>query len=321
MNYKKIAMRRALQTLALLGLLGAGGAWGQAGDTLSKVRDSGVINLGVRANAAPMSFAANGSYSGYMVEVCRAVVGAILPSARINYVPMLGQARTNLLDIGQIDIECADTEDVPSRRRDMSFSTPVLFSTARLITSNKLRISRLSELGGASVAFLQGTVTERMLREKLTGNANFQPVYSTNGWADVLNMVLSGRADAGVMFNLTLVRLVAEANANNQVNWVDEPVGPMVPVAITLRKDDVRFQSAIDGALANLAANKQLQQMYGRWFQGRLENGMVMSMSPNEATRQLLGAANSQAGGSNSQQLPSTQRDDPKVFGRSARGG
>jgi glutamate/aspartate transport system substrate-binding protein len=298
-----------------------GAARAQAGDTLAEIKDSGLVSMGVRSNVVPLSFASpDGAspYTGYMVDVCRSVMRAIMPNARTSYVEVSPQTRMSMMEKGLLDMECGGTADVASRRTQVAFSTPVLLPAARLVTSNKLRIKRVDELNTAVVVVLNGTTFDKVLRNRLGDRAAFQAVYAAS-WKQALDMVLSGQADAMVADDFILARLLAEANANEQVNWVDEPVVASDPIAIMLPKDDRQFKSAVDAALANMVASKELVQLYNRWFKSKLDNGLSMNMPPSAQMRQLLGlpAAPASTGASQG----ATGRDDPKVFGRGARGG
>ena len=46
-------------------------------DTLSKIKSTGIVNIGVRINADPFSYYENGQSHGYMVELCNNVVEEI----------------------------------------------------------------------------------------------------------------------------------------------------------------------------------------------------------------------------------------------------
>ncbi len=59
----------------ILGVLVGGSAMA---DTLGRVRDSGVIKLGFREDAAPFSFRDSiGEPAGYTVDLCRAIAAAV----------------------------------------------------------------------------------------------------------------------------------------------------------------------------------------------------------------------------------------------------
>ena len=61
---------------ALLGLAAAGAA--QAADTLSKIKESGAVTMGVRESSGALSYTlGDGKYVGFHTEVCERVLADI----------------------------------------------------------------------------------------------------------------------------------------------------------------------------------------------------------------------------------------------------
>ena len=63
-------MKKQLWAFAVCALA-AGGAFAQANDTISKVKNSGTITVGVRESSGALSYAlGDGKFGGFHVEVC-----------------------------------------------------------------------------------------------------------------------------------------------------------------------------------------------------------------------------------------------------------
>jgi putrescine:ornithine antiporter len=119
------------EALAQAGRAAQPPAAGRPGTTLDRIRETGVIRLGFRADARPFSFRdEQGNAAGYSVELCQAVADRIkaepgLESATVVWVPVEAADRFRAIQQGRIDLLCgADTETL-ARRAEASFSIPV----------------------------------------------------------------------------------------------------------------------------------------------------------------------------------------------------
>lgn len=66
-------MKHTLLALALAGL-----AFGAQADTLTKIKDSGSVTMGVRESSGALSYTlGDGKYVGYHVELCERVLKTI----------------------------------------------------------------------------------------------------------------------------------------------------------------------------------------------------------------------------------------------------
>src|SRR3954467_6387397 len=87
----------------------AGTAFAQAGDTIAKVKASGVVTMGVRDSSGALSYTlGDGKYTGYHVEICQRVVEALEKAAgrklEVRYQPVTSQNRIPLVQNGTVDL-------------------------------------------------------------------------------------------------------------------------------------------------------------------------------------------------------------------------
>ncbi len=122
---------RTLPALLLLTLLAAplaAGAQDKAAappppkiDTLKRIRDTGVLTLGVRETSVPFSYLdAQKEPQGYSVDLCMRVADAIkgelkLSKLDVKFVPVSSSNRIPALVEGRIDLECGSTTNTRER--------------------------------------------------------------------------------------------------------------------------------------------------------------------------------------------------------------
>src|SRR3982750_915698 len=90
-------MKKHLMALAI-GALAAGAAFAQANDTLAKVKQTGLITMGVRDTSGALSYTlGDGKYAGYHVEICERIIANVEKAAgrklQIRYQPVTSQNR------------------------------------------------------------------------------------------------------------------------------------------------------------------------------------------------------------------------------------
>src|SRR5688572_20461535 len=78
-----------------------------AASTLDRVRDSGVLRIGYRADAKPYSYRnEHGQAAGYIVDLCTEVAVELGPNVRAEYVLVPPDDRFEAVRDGRIDILC-----------------------------------------------------------------------------------------------------------------------------------------------------------------------------------------------------------------------
>src|SRR4029453_8677267 len=96
--------------------------------TLKKIKDSGAIAIGYRDSAVPFSFVGTDqSPTGYSIDLCRHVVGALqqslgLPKLQIKWVGVTSDTRITAVAGGSVDLECGSTTHTLSRQEQVDFS-------------------------------------------------------------------------------------------------------------------------------------------------------------------------------------------------------
>src|SRR3954451_13219083 len=101
--------------MMIAGFVAAGTA--EAGPTLDKVKNNGVLTCGVSTGVAGFSLAdSQGRFAGIDVDTCKAIAAAVFgDGSKTKFVPLTAQQRFTALQSGEVDVLTRNTTDTLSR--------------------------------------------------------------------------------------------------------------------------------------------------------------------------------------------------------------
>ncbi len=239
-------------------------------DTLSKVKDSGVVTMGVRDSSGALSYTlGDGKYAGYHVEVCQRIIGnlekAVGKKLEVKYQSVTSQNRIPLVQNGTVDIECGSTTNNTARQKDVAFVVTTYVEEVRIAVKGASGINSIAQLNGKNVATTTGTTSVQLLRKHERANGvDFKEVFGKDH-ADSFLLLESGRADAFVMDGQILAGNIATSKNPADFKIVGEVLN-VEPIAIMIRKDDPAFKKLADDTVAGLAKSGELAKIYDKWF-------------------------------------------------------
>jgi len=255
----------AAATLALF----AGAA--QAADTLTKIKETGTVSMGVRESSGALSYTlGDGKYAGFHVELCQRVLADIqkkmgLAKLDIKYQPVTSQNRIPLVQNGTVDIECGSTTNNAARQKDVAFAVTTYVEEVRIAVKANSGITGIAQLNGKNVATTTGTTSVQLLRKhERAANVNFNEVFGKDH-ADSFLLLESGRADAFVMDGQILAGSISKAKNPADFRIVGEVLA-VEPIAIMMRKDDPAFKKAVDESLTAMMKSGDVAKLYDKWF-------------------------------------------------------
>jgi glutamate/aspartate transport system substrate-binding protein len=261
-------MKKVLLTLVVAAA--CGGAFAQANDTIAKVKNSGVITMGVRDSSGALSYTlGDGKYAGYHYELCQRIIANLEKQVgkklEVKYLPVTSQNRIPLVTNGTVDIECGSTTNNATRQKDVAFAVTTYVEEVRIAVKASSGITSLAQLNGKTVATTTGTTSVQLLRKHERANGvNFNEVFGKDH-ADSFLMLESGRADAFVMDGQILAGNIATSKDPSAYKIVGETIS-VEPIAIMLRKDDPAFKKLADDTLKDLMKSGEIAKIYDKWF-------------------------------------------------------
>ena len=263
-------MRKAvLAVFAVLLAIGPAGA-AEPGGTLNKIKDSGTIVIGHRADSRPFSFVDGGSPAGYSIDLCNRVVQEVkqtlgLADLKIEYVGLDAAERIPAVTGGQVDIECGNSTMTLSRMKDVDFSNMIFITGASLLVGADSGISGVGDLGGKTVGVTAGTTTETALAAKLKQALVEAKVVTVKDHGEGMAKLERGEIDAYAGDQIVLIGLGRNAADPNKLALVPE-LFTYEPYGLMVRRNDADFRLAVNRALTQLYRTGEIGQIYNKWF-------------------------------------------------------
>lgn len=263
----------------------AGFAYPHSG-TLKKINERGEIRIGYRQNSPPFSFLdARGNPLGYSLDLCEIVVEEIAAEIgkdlRVTRRPVTPENRFDLVNAGDVDLECGSTTNNLERRKTMAFSPTMFVTGTKLLVRRGAGILNFRDLAGRTVVLTRGTVHETAVpkiaeRQKIP----IKFVFGSDH-AESFQLLAAGKADAFANDDVQLYGMVAERKAAAEFRVVGEFL-TYADYALMFRKDDPEFAEVVERAFHKLAGSREIVAIYERWFLKQLPSGprLNMPMSP-----------------------------------------
>lgn len=261
-------MKKSLLALAAV-LVATGAAHAQTSDTLKKIKDSGVVTMGVRESSGLSYTLGDGKYVGFHIDVCTKVIADIEKQVgrkiETKYQPVTSQNRIPLVQNGTVDIECGSTTNNATRQKDVAFAMTTFVEEVRIAVKAKSGINSIAQLTGKTVATTTGTTSVQTLRKHERANGvDFKELFGKDH-ADSFLLLESGRADAFVMDGSILASNIAKSKNPADFKIVGEVLS-VEPIAIMMRKDDPAFKKAVDDSIKAQIKSGDMAKTYDKWF-------------------------------------------------------
>ncbi|MBW8831440.1 MAG: amino acid ABC transporter substrate-binding protein [Burkholderiales bacterium] len=252
---------------ALAAVLAVGAV--HAEDTLKKIKDSGVITMGVRESSGLSYTLGDGKYVGYHIDVCTKVISdlekQIGKKLEVKYQPVTSQNRIPLVQNGTVDLECGSTTNNATRQKDVAFAVTTFVEEVRIAVKANSGINSIGQLANKTVATTTGTTSVQTLRKHERANGvDFKELFGKDH-SDSFLLLESGRADAFVMDGSILAKNIASSKNPSDFKIVGEVLS-VEPIAIMMRKDDPAFKKAVDDSIKGQIKSGDLAKTYDKWF-------------------------------------------------------
>ncbi|SAI42873.1 amino acid ABC transporter substrate-binding protein [Bordetella ansorpii] len=240
--------------------------------TLKKIKDAGMVTMGVRESSPPFNYAiGGGQYTGYSYEIELKVLEALkqklgMPDLKHRLLPFTSQNRIALIRNGTLDFECSSTTNNLERQQQVAFSTTIFAIGTRLMTNASSGIKDFTDLKGKTLVTVAGSTSEKLIN---TLNVEKQMGMHIIGVPENNQAFLTlqqGRAAAYMMDDAVLYG--ARSSAVDTKPWVIvgtpqsyEAYGCM------MQKDDKPIKELIDGVITSMQKSGEMAKLYAKWFE------------------------------------------------------
>lgn len=236
-------------------------------DTLKKIKESGVITMGVRDASGAMSFALGpGKYTGFHVDICEHVIADIkkaiqLDKLEVKYQLVTPQNRIPLVQNGTVDIECGTTTNNAARQKDVAFAPTLYVEGVRLAVKSTSGIRSTAQLAGKTVVATTGSTSVQLLRKLKSDATELTAKDNSEGFL----LLETGRADAFVADGQILATLISKSRDPARYKLLDQVLSTE-PIAIMLPKGDAALKKVVDQSIVSLAKSGDAARIYDKWF-------------------------------------------------------
>jgi polar amino acid transport system substrate-binding protein len=254
--------------------------------TLDRIRGSGRIALGYRADDPPMSYRdGNGQPAGFAVTICRKIAQELkaelqLQELAVDWTALIDAAGIQDVQLGKIDLLCSGEAVTLTQRASVSFSAPIFLGgiAAVVSRSSPAEFQHLLEnkpppykptwrgtvppiMQHRKLAVISGTPAVAWLAERISSFKVTATISAEADYASALAKVASGEADALFGDRAQLLAATAKHPDAAQLKVLNRHF-TYQPQAIALRRNDDDFRLAVDRVLAEGMASPKFGELY-----------------------------------------------------------
>src|SRR3984893_18454276 len=205
--------------------------------TLKTVQDRGMVRCGGSQGSPGVSAPHDkGNWTGFDVDVCRAIAAAIFNDpTKVKFLPLSAKDRFTALQSGEIDVLARNSTWTSSRDASLgiTFTAVNYYDGQGFMVRKSLKVNSALELNGASVCVQTGTTSELNLADYFRTNNMKYEVTAFVTADETVNAYAAGRCDA---FSTDVSQLYAEklklSNSSDHVILPEiiskEPLAPAV---------------------------------------------------------------------------------------------
>jgi|SRR5664279_2141107 len=243
-------------------------------DTLRRIRETGVLVLGVRETSVPFSFIdAQKQPQGYSVDLCLRIADAIrselkLQKFDVRFVPVSSSNRIPMLVEGKIDLECGSTTNTRDRQKQVAFAYTTFVAGIKMLAKKSSNVNSVEDLRGKSVVVTKGTTSEKILKAMNDERVLKINIIESPDHGESFKAVEDGKAIAFPMDDVLLYGLISKAANPDDYAVVGKYIS-VEPYGIMLRRDEPQFEKLVDRALIDLFQSGEIRRIYAKWFNTR----------------------------------------------------
>jgi His/Glu/Gln/Arg/opine family amino acid ABC transporter permease subunit len=223
---------------------------------LERVRASGRLRVGIDATYPPFDIAEGGEFSGFDVDIARAIARELGVQAELVNSSFDGVFPA--LQNGTFDVVISAVTITPERQATMLFSDPYIAAGQQVVARKDSALATLDDLAGTTVG-VQINTTAQFAMEKRAGVALAK--YNTIDLA--LLDLQNGRIDAVASDGPVLRYMIQRAFPTLKTvgaEYTDEEFG----VVLAKGSDDLR--RAVNAALWRIQDRGEYSTIYTAWF-------------------------------------------------------
>jgi ABC-type amino acid transport substrate-binding protein len=260
--------------------------------TLLKARNSGHVTIGYRESSIPFSYLSErGQPIGYSIDLCKLVVDAMSEAIgqelEVRWKPVTSATRIDAVTSGDVDLECGSTTSNAERQKRVAFSPTIFVSGTKLLVKKGSSIKSFRDLAGKNVVVTAGTTNEQAMRDLAAKFKLGVTLTTAADHAASFKQLTSGQADAFATDDVLLYGLLAQNHLQGEYVVTGEFLS-YDPYGIMFRKGDAQLARLVGDTFRDLAADREIERRYTRWFLRKLPTSGVSLDLPMSAQLENL---------------------------------
>lgn len=271
-------------------------AWAQMPSRLDRIKETRTITIGAPTAQIPFAFLDERQQPvGYSVEICQNVAQMIandlgIDDLNVRVVATTSATRIPLIQNATIDLECGNATNKAERWEMIAFS-PSIFVAQVVLGARKdadVDVDDLSSFQGQSVAAASGGETYKVLAQLIGDNGYNITIADAPDTARAFLLMENGRAVGIASDNGLLHAAVATSKTPDdfKVGTTGLNYGPY---GIVMPKDDPAFKELVDGAVKEMMASGEVEELYNKYFMQPIgPDGVNLNLPMSEALKQAI---------------------------------
>ena len=225
--------------------------------TLAKIKETGVVRIGVFGDKPPFGFIdASGVNQGYDIVFAKRIASELLGDEnKVQFVPVEAANRVEFLKSDKVDIILANFTQTPERAEQVDFTLPYMKVSLGIVVPDGSTIASVEDLKGKKLIVNKGTTADAYF----TKNHPDIELVRFDQNTETFNAFKDGRGDA-LSHDNTL--LFAWAKDNEGFKVVVRELGSKDTIAAAVKKGDTELKGFIDELIAKLANEQFFHKAY-----------------------------------------------------------
>jgi len=240
--------------------------------TLERIKESGELKLGYRADAAPLSFTdEDGQPAGYSVLLCAGVAQAIANKLQMTDLLATFHAvdatdRFDKVASGEVDLLCGAATITLSRRELVDFSVPT-YVDGTAVMLPKDASDELGDLVGKKIGVRSGTTTLDALNNTIASLGVEAEVIRFADHRAGLAAMISGEIDA-YFADQSILFFLAYTGEGSKSFKVTGNILTIEKHGLAMTRGDADFRLLVDSAISDMFADGTMENLFQRALPG-----------------------------------------------------
>lgn len=236
-------------------------ATGNATPAVDKIKQAGVLKVGVKADVPKFSYkGTDGKFEGFEDDLAKKIAGKILGDEnKVEFQAVNAKTRGPLLDNGEIDMVIATFTITDERKKTYDFSDPYFTDGVGLLVKKAANIKGLKDLGGKTIGVAQSATSKDAL-QKEADKLGIQVKFSEFGTYPEIKAAL----DSGRVQCFAVDASILNGYVDDSSVILDERYAPQ-DYGIATKKGNDDLAKLVNDTVSELKSSGELKTMIEKW--------------------------------------------------------